>query len=233
MLWARRFCTRLGTTLLKWRGFLKRWRRSQAAAGREFLASHPNPGNRVKAVEAEVRAFPQKQYTAGNANFGATSSRWQGCLRRGSRSSRSRLPFDSSRSRRARGERFRRKVFGWCCPPTGWRMGIVQGLRWSQVHGMGWFERARAGAGWLWRFDGAVPVPGGWEFAGGYARVVKFAAVKRSIVTGGQTTAGPSEWASGIDGRDARVVAIRRSGKQFAGDGAPGEWCDVPSVRRA
>jgi beta-barrel assembly-enhancing protease len=30
----------------------------------QFLSDHPNPGNRVKAVEAEIRAFPQRNYNA-------------------------------------------------------------------------------------------------------------------------------------------------------------------------
>jgi beta-barrel assembly-enhancing protease len=36
----------------------------------EFLSSHPNPGNRVQAVQAEVRALPQRQYNASAGDFG-------------------------------------------------------------------------------------------------------------------------------------------------------------------
>jgi predicted Zn-dependent protease len=37
----------------------------------EFFSSHPNPGNRVKSVEALIRQLPQKQYTSGDqANLG-------------------------------------------------------------------------------------------------------------------------------------------------------------------
>jgi len=35
----------------------------------QFLSSHPNPGNRVRAVEAEVRTFPQREYQAGTGRF--------------------------------------------------------------------------------------------------------------------------------------------------------------------
>jgi hypothetical protein len=35
----------------------------------EFLSSHPNPGNRVKAVQAEIQALPQSEYHAGTGEF--------------------------------------------------------------------------------------------------------------------------------------------------------------------
>jgi hypothetical protein len=35
----------------------------------QFLSSHPNPGNRVKSVQAEIQALPQRQYTAGTGQF--------------------------------------------------------------------------------------------------------------------------------------------------------------------
>lgn len=37
---------------------------SGGARGPQFLSSHPNPGNRVQAIRAEVAAMPQKRYTA-------------------------------------------------------------------------------------------------------------------------------------------------------------------------
>ena len=38
----------------------------------EFLSDHPNPGNRVKAIEDEVREVPQKRYVTAKTNdFGA------------------------------------------------------------------------------------------------------------------------------------------------------------------
>jgi predicted Zn-dependent protease len=35
----------------------------------EFLSSHPNPGNRVKSVQAEIQTFPQGSYNAGTGSF--------------------------------------------------------------------------------------------------------------------------------------------------------------------
>lgn len=35
----------------------------------EFLSSHPNPGNRVRAVEAEVQTLPRRPYQAGTGRF--------------------------------------------------------------------------------------------------------------------------------------------------------------------
>lgn len=35
----------------------------------EFLSDHPNPGNRVKAVEAELRAMPRREYQADRGGF--------------------------------------------------------------------------------------------------------------------------------------------------------------------
>jgi Zn-dependent protease with chaperone function len=35
----------------------------------EFLASHPNPGNRVKAVQDEIQLLPRRDYTAGTADI--------------------------------------------------------------------------------------------------------------------------------------------------------------------
>jgi beta-barrel assembly-enhancing protease len=35
----------------------------------QFLSSHPNPGNRVKSVQAEIQALPRRQYTTGSGQF--------------------------------------------------------------------------------------------------------------------------------------------------------------------
>ena len=40
----------------------------------EFLSDHPNPGNRVTAVQAEIRALPQRQYTNGVGDFSRMKS---------------------------------------------------------------------------------------------------------------------------------------------------------------
>jgi len=37
--------------------------------GIQFLSDHPNPGNRVKYVEEEVRGMPQRNYSRGSSNF--------------------------------------------------------------------------------------------------------------------------------------------------------------------
>jgi hypothetical protein len=58
--------------------FFELLERESGGGGPQFLASHPNPGNRVKSVEAELLTFPQKQYTAGDAHFGATKQRVAG-----------------------------------------------------------------------------------------------------------------------------------------------------------
>ena len=58
--------------------FFETLEKESGGGGPQFLASHPNPGNRVKAVEAEVRTFPQKQYTAGSGNFSAMRQRVAG-----------------------------------------------------------------------------------------------------------------------------------------------------------
>jgi len=58
--------------------FFETLEKESGGGGPQFLASHPNPGNRVKAVEAEVRTFPQKQYTAGAGDFAGTKQRVAG-----------------------------------------------------------------------------------------------------------------------------------------------------------
>ncbi len=35
----------------------------------QFLSSHPNPGNRVEAVQAEIRTFPQRSYGSGTGQL--------------------------------------------------------------------------------------------------------------------------------------------------------------------
>lgn len=55
--------------------FFETLEKESGGGGPQFLASHPNPGNRVKAVEAELRAFPQKPYTAGSDDFSGIQQR--------------------------------------------------------------------------------------------------------------------------------------------------------------
>lgn len=55
--------------------FFELLERESGSGGPQFLASHPNPGNRVQAVEAELMTFPRKEYTAGGGQFNATKQR--------------------------------------------------------------------------------------------------------------------------------------------------------------
>jgi Zn-dependent protease with chaperone function len=42
---------------------------SHQGALSQFLSDHPNPGNRVQAIEAEIRQLPQRQYTTDSGQF--------------------------------------------------------------------------------------------------------------------------------------------------------------------
>ncbi len=58
--------------------FFETLEKESGGGGPQFLASHPNPGNRVKSVQAEVQTFPPSQYTAGTGNFGEMKQRVAG-----------------------------------------------------------------------------------------------------------------------------------------------------------
>ncbi|MEO8129133.1 MAG: M48 family metalloprotease [Bryobacteraceae bacterium] len=50
--------------------FFEKLEASGGKAGPQFLSDHPNPGNRMKAIQDEIRYMPRKDYTAGaNSNF--------------------------------------------------------------------------------------------------------------------------------------------------------------------
>jgi beta-barrel assembly-enhancing protease len=49
--------------------FFEKLEGSAGARGPQFLSDHPNPGNRVKAVEAEVQAMPRRTYGADVGGF--------------------------------------------------------------------------------------------------------------------------------------------------------------------
>ncbi|MCW5978179.1 MAG: M48 family metalloprotease [Bryobacteraceae bacterium] len=49
--------------------FFEKLEAQGGARGPQFLSSHPNPGDRVKNVQAELQTFPQRQYTAGSNQF--------------------------------------------------------------------------------------------------------------------------------------------------------------------
>jgi len=49
--------------------FFEKLEASGGSRAPQFLSSHPNPGNRVKNVETEVRVMPQHSYGAGTGQF--------------------------------------------------------------------------------------------------------------------------------------------------------------------
>ncbi len=50
--------------------FFEKLEGSGGHAGPQFLSDHPNPGNRMKAIQDEIRYMPKKEYTASaNSNF--------------------------------------------------------------------------------------------------------------------------------------------------------------------
>lgn len=48
--------------------FFEKLQAEGGSRGPQFLSSHPDPGNRVQNVEAELRTFPQREYTAGTSS---------------------------------------------------------------------------------------------------------------------------------------------------------------------
>jgi predicted Zn-dependent protease len=51
--------------------FFEKLEASGGAQGPQFLSDHPNPGNRVKAVEAEIRYLPKANYLLCGAVMGS------------------------------------------------------------------------------------------------------------------------------------------------------------------
>lgn len=49
--------------------FFEKLEAAGGSRGPQFLSSHPNPGNRVKAVEAEIRALPKREYGFSTGQF--------------------------------------------------------------------------------------------------------------------------------------------------------------------
>jgi Zn-dependent protease with chaperone function len=47
--------------------FFEKLEAEGGARGPQFLSDHPNPGNRRKAIEAEIRTLPRRDYTLGDA----------------------------------------------------------------------------------------------------------------------------------------------------------------------
>lgn len=49
--------------------FFEKLEASGGSRGPQFLSDHPNPGNRVRAVEQEITAFPRRPYNAESGEF--------------------------------------------------------------------------------------------------------------------------------------------------------------------
>ncbi len=62
-----RIMSRAGYNPIEMARFFEKLEAEGGARGPQFLSDHPNPGNRVKAVEAEIRYLPQRSYTTGDA----------------------------------------------------------------------------------------------------------------------------------------------------------------------
>ena len=70
MRWVRGLCRARGTTLSRW-PILRKLEAEGESRAPQFLSSHPNPGNRVEDVQAEIRTLPPRSYeqTAANGEF--------------------------------------------------------------------------------------------------------------------------------------------------------------------
>lgn len=54
--------------------FFEKLEAEGGSRGPEFLSSHPNPGNRVKAVQAEIQTLPRRQYTTDTGDLARIQS---------------------------------------------------------------------------------------------------------------------------------------------------------------
>ncbi len=57
--------------------FFEKLEAEGGAHGPQFLSDHPNPGNRVQYIEAEIRSLPPSGYAAGNRDFARMQQRAQ------------------------------------------------------------------------------------------------------------------------------------------------------------
>lgn len=55
--------------------FFEKLQSEGGARAPQFLSDHPNPGNRTQAVEAEIRTFPRRRYTASTGEFREAKTR--------------------------------------------------------------------------------------------------------------------------------------------------------------
>jgi predicted Zn-dependent protease len=72
-----RIMSRAGYNPVEMARFFEKLEAEGGARGPEWLSSHPNPGNRVSAVQKEVRSLPRTQYTDGTGQFQSARSRVQ------------------------------------------------------------------------------------------------------------------------------------------------------------
>jgi len=63
-----RIMAKVGYNPLEMARFFEKLEAEGGSRGPQFLSDHPNPGNRVKAVEQEIRYLPQANYSAGDTS---------------------------------------------------------------------------------------------------------------------------------------------------------------------
>jgi hypothetical protein len=61
-----RIMARVGYDPREMARFFEKLEASGGSRGLQFFSDHPNPGNRIKAVEAEIQYLPQRTYTTGD-----------------------------------------------------------------------------------------------------------------------------------------------------------------------
>lgn len=76
-----RIMAKAGYNPLEMAHFFEKLEASGGARGPQFLSDHPNPGNRVNAVDAEIRYLPRASYSNGNASEFASMQRLAAAVR--------------------------------------------------------------------------------------------------------------------------------------------------------
>jgi predicted Zn-dependent protease len=72
-----RIMSRAGYNPIEMARFFERLEAEGGSRGPDWLSSHPNPGNRVAAVDKEIRSMPQAQYGGGTGQFETAKARVQ------------------------------------------------------------------------------------------------------------------------------------------------------------
>jgi len=65
-----RLMAQVGYNPLEMARFFEKLEAEGGSRAPQFLSSHPNPGNRIQAVQAEIQTLPPRQYQAGTGQFG-------------------------------------------------------------------------------------------------------------------------------------------------------------------